>query len=38
MSELPPEVDTSRPHPARIYDNGLGGKNRCWRPSRASAG
>src|ERR1700690_1719993 len=27
MSELPPEIDTSRPHPARIYDYGLGGKN-----------
>lgn len=27
MSELPPEVDTSRPHPARIYDYLLGGKN-----------
>ena len=26
-SGLPPEVDTSRPHPARIYDYGLGGKN-----------
>jgi hypothetical protein len=24
---LPPEIDTSRPHPARIYDYGLGGKN-----------
>jgi hypothetical protein len=20
-------IDTSRPHPARIYDHGLGGKN-----------
>ncbi len=27
MAELPPEIDTSRPHPARIYDYGLGGKN-----------
>jgi S-adenosyl methyltransferase len=27
MSELPPEIDTSSPHPARIYDYGLGGKN-----------
>ena len=27
MPELPPEIDTSRPHPARIYDYGLGGKN-----------
>src|ERR1700761_6862913 len=26
-SGLPPEIDTSRPHPARIYDYGLGGKN-----------
>lgn len=26
-SDLPPEIDTSRPHPARIYDYGLGGKN-----------
>ena len=25
--ELPPEIDTSRPHQARIYDYGLGGKN-----------
>jgi hypothetical protein len=27
MVELPAEIDTSRPHPARIYDYGLGGKN-----------
>ncbi|HEY7262718.1 MAG TPA: SAM-dependent methyltransferase [Trebonia sp.] len=27
MAELPPEIDTSRPHQARIYDYGLGGKN-----------
>jgi hypothetical protein len=27
MSELPPEIDTSRPHSARIYDYFLGGKN-----------
>ena len=27
MSELPPEIDTSRPHPARMYDFYLGGKN-----------
>ena len=27
MPELPPEVDTSRPHPARMYDYFLGGKN-----------
>jgi hypothetical protein len=27
MAELPPEVDTTRPHPARIYDYMLGGKN-----------
>jgi hypothetical protein len=25
--DLPLEIDTSRPHPARIYDFGLGGKN-----------
>jgi hypothetical protein len=25
--ELPPEIDTSRAHPARIYDYALGGKN-----------
>jgi hypothetical protein len=25
--ELPQEIDTSRPHQARIYDYGLGGKN-----------
>jgi hypothetical protein len=27
MSEFPPEIDTSRPHPARMYDYGIGGKN-----------
>jgi SAM-dependent methyltransferase len=27
MAELPPEIDTSRPHTARIYDYYLGGKN-----------
>jgi hypothetical protein len=27
MPELPPEIDTSRPHTARIYDYFLGGKN-----------
>jgi S-adenosyl methyltransferase len=27
VAELPPEVDTSRPHPARMYDYFLGGKN-----------
>jgi hypothetical protein len=27
MSELPPEIDTSAAHPARMYDYGLGGKN-----------
>ncbi len=27
MAELPPDIDTSKPHPARIYDYGLGGKN-----------
>ena len=27
MAELPSEIDMSRPHPARIYDYGLGGKN-----------
>ena len=27
MTELPPEIDTSRPHTARIYDYYLGGKN-----------
>jgi len=27
MSELPAEIDTSRPHSARIYDYFLGGKN-----------
>jgi SAM-dependent methyltransferase len=27
MSETPPEIDTSRPHPARLYDFYLGGKN-----------
>jgi S-adenosyl methyltransferase len=27
MSELPPEIDTSRPHTARIYDYFLGGES-----------
>jgi S-adenosyl methyltransferase len=27
VADLPSEIDTSRPHPARIYDYGLGGKN-----------
>ena len=27
MSDLPQEIDTSRPHPARMYDYYLGGKN-----------
>jgi O-methyltransferase involved in polyketide biosynthesis len=27
MAELPPEIDTSRPHPARIYDYFLDGKD-----------
>ena len=27
MTEQPPEIDTSRPHAARIYDYYLGGKN-----------
>ncbi len=27
MPELPTEIDTSRPHPARMYDYFLGGKN-----------
>ena len=27
MPELPPEIDTSKPHTARIYDYFLGGKN-----------
>ncbi len=27
MAELPPEIDTSRPHTARMYDYFLGGKN-----------
>jgi len=27
MPDLPPEIDTSRPHPARIYDCLIGGKN-----------
>jgi len=27
VAELPPEIDTSRPHPARMYDYFLGGKN-----------
>ena len=27
MAEVLPEIDTSRPHPARIYDYMLGGKN-----------
>jgi hypothetical protein len=27
VSDLPPEIDTSRPHPARVYDYLVGGKN-----------
>jgi hypothetical protein len=27
MPELPPEIDTSRPHSARVYDYMIGGKN-----------
>jgi hypothetical protein len=27
VSELPPEIDTSRPHPARVYDYLIGGKS-----------
>ena len=27
MSDLPPEIDTSRPHPARVYDALIGGNN-----------
>ena len=27
VAEIPPEIDTSRPHPARMYDYFLGGKN-----------
>jgi S-adenosyl methyltransferase len=27
MPGLPPEIDTSRPHPARVYDCLIGGKN-----------
>jgi hypothetical protein len=27
MPDLPPEIDTTRPHPARIYDYFIGGKN-----------
>jgi hypothetical protein len=27
MAELPPEIDTSRPHPARVYDYLIGGES-----------
>jgi hypothetical protein len=27
MSDIPPEIDTSKPHPARMYDYMLGGKD-----------
>jgi hypothetical protein len=27
VAELPPEIDTSKPHPARMYDYYLGGQN-----------
>jgi hypothetical protein len=27
MSDLPPEIDTSKPHSARVYDSLIGGKN-----------
>jgi hypothetical protein len=27
MPDMPPEINTSEPHPARIYDYFIGGKN-----------
>jgi len=29
MPDLPPEIDTSRPHPTRVYDYLIGGKSNC---------
>jgi S-adenosyl methyltransferase len=35
MPELPPEIDISRPHPARMYDYFLGGKDNISQEVRA---
>ena len=35
MPELPTEIDTSRPHPARTYDYFLGGKDNISQEVRA---
>jgi hypothetical protein len=37
MSEIPPEIDISRPHPARIYDFFLGGKDNFTADREAAA-
>lgn len=35
MQGIPPEIDTSRPHPARMYDFFLGGKDNISQEVRA---
>ena len=37
MSEIPPEIDTSKPHSARMYDYFLGGKNHFAADREAAA-
>src|ERR1700742_1301130 len=37
LSALPPEIDTSRPHPARMYDYFIGGKNHFAADREAAA-
>ena len=37
MSEIPPEIDISRPHPARMYDFFLGGKDNFTADREAAA-
>ena len=37
MPEIPPEIDVSRPHPARIYDFFLGGKDNFTADREAAA-
>lgn len=37
MPELPPEIDTSRPHSARVYDYMIGGKNNFAADREAAA-
>jgi S-adenosyl methyltransferase len=37
MPEMPPEINTSEPHPARIYDYFIGGKNHFAADRRTAA-